>query len=512
MTPVDDPSTSSLQMILNATPIPLIISRASDGEILYANEHLARLVNLEPKAAIGRSTLEFYCNPDDRQAVLGGLQRDGCIHNHELQIKTADGEAVWVLLSLVLTELDGEMVAVGGLYDVSDRKRAEVSLESERNFVSAVLDTVGALVAVFDTEGRIVRFNKACERLTGYAFDEVKGKPFWDLFLVPEEVEPVRRVFGELRAGQFPNEAENCWVTKSGDHRLIAWSNTALTDGSGAVEHIIGTGIDVTEHRQADRLLKDTESQLVESEKMASLGNLVAGIAHEINTPIGAISSMHDTLMRAVQKAKDALETHFPKECLESRELQTALKVISDANQVISTGTERVMKIVRSLRSFARLDEAELDRVDLHEAIDNTLTLVHHNLKERVEVVKHYGDVPPVVCYPSRLNQVFLNLLVNASQAIEGEGEIHISTRLEDGCVRAAVRDSGVGIPKENLRKVFEPGFTTKGVAVGTGLGLSICYQIMQDHQGRIEVESEVGKGSTFTVVFPYDLDEETPT
>jgi signal transduction histidine kinase len=243
---------------------------------------------------------------------------------------------------------------------------------------------------------------------------------------------------------------------------------------------------------------------------MASLGNLVAGIAHEINTPIGAISSMHDTLTRAVEKLRHTLDTDFPKVCAESRALQKALKVISDANQVIATGTERVMKIVRSLRSFARLDEAELNRVDLHESIDNTLTLVHHDIKDRVEVVKDYGDVPPVVCYPSRLNQVFLNILVNASQAIEGEGEIHISTCVKDGKVRVAIRDTGAGIPEEDLKRIFDPGFTTKGVGVGTGLGLSICYQIMQDHEGEIQVESSVGEGSTFTVVFPADLDEVT--
>ncbi len=257
---------------------------------------------------------------------------------------------------------------------------------------------------------------------------------------------------------------------------------------------------------ETNRELQETQTHLIQSEKMASLGNLVAGIAHEINTPVGAINSMHDTLIRAVGKLKETLETTLSEAYNENRAMQASLKVIADANRVIATGTERVTGIVRSLRSFARLDEAELKEVDIHEGIDNTLMLVHHDVKNRIEVVKAYGDIPPIVCYPSRLNQVFLNLLVNASQAIEGEGEIGIRTVMVDEKVHIAIRDSGVGIPPENLGKVFDPGFTTKGV--GTGLGLSICYQIVKDHRGEIEVESEVGEGTTFTVILPTVLDE----
>ena len=262
------------------------------------------------------------------------------------------------------------------------------------------------------------------------------------------------------------------------------------------------------ELEQTNRELRLTQAQLVQSEKMASLGNLVAGIAHEINTPVGAINSMHDTLVRAVDKLKDALEASFPEGYKDNRAVQSTLGVIADANRVITTGAERVMNIVRSLRSFARLDEAEMKEVDLHEGIDTTLTLVHHDLKNRIEVVKDYGDVPPIVCYPSRLNQVFLNLLVNAAQAIQGKGKITISTFVKDDRMHVAIRDTGAGIPEQHLKRIFDPGFTTKGVRVGTGLGLSICYQIVQDHKGEIRVESQVGEGTTLTVVLPMDLTE----
>ena len=262
--------------------------------------------------------------------------------------------------------------------------------------------------------------------------------------------------------------------------------------------------------QQKNQALQETQAKLVQSEKMASLGNLVAGIAHEINTPVGAINSMHDTLMRAVDRLNGVLEADYHEVLQNNRPMRAALQVIQDANRVIATGTKRVTEIVRSLRSFARLDEAEMKEANLHEGIENTLTLVHHNLKNRIEVVRDYSDIPPVTCFPSRLNQVFLNLLVNAGQAIDGQGKITVSTRLVGDEVAIAIADSGKGIPTENLARIFDPGFTTKGVGVGTGLGLSICYQIVQDHKGSIRVNSQEGEGTTFTIHLPLSIDEGT--
>ncbi len=259
----------------------------------------------------------------------------------------------------------------------------------------------------------------------------------------------------------------------------------------------------------AHRELKDTQAQLVQSEKMASLGQLVAGIAHEINTPVGAISSVHDSLSKATVKLKAALDQDHPGLIEDNRRIKASLKVIEDANGVIESGSGRVAKIVRRLKSFARLDEAELLVADVHEGLDDTLVLLHHELKRDIKVHRHYGAVAPFPCYPSQLNQVFLNLLVNARQAIEGPGEIFISTEVVDGKAHIAIRDTGKGIPKANQGRVFDPGFTTKGVKVGTGLGLSICYRIITEHRGQILVQSEQGQGATFTVVLPMDLDRQ---
>jgi signal transduction histidine kinase len=256
--------------------------------------------------------------------------------------------------------------------------------------------------------------------------------------------------------------------------------------------------------------LRAAQSQLVQSEKMASLGMLVAGIAHEINTPIGAIHSMHDTIQRAIQKVQAEFERACEAE-LRKADIEAIMKVIEDGNQVIASGTTRVIDIVRRLRSFARLDEAELKRADIHEGLEDTLVILNHELKHTITVRKNYGEVPPFACFPGRLNQVFLNILINARQAIKGPGEISIATYREGNKAFIEISDNGSGIAPEHLARIFDPGFTTKGVGVGTGLGLSICYQIVKDHNGEIKVSSEVGKGTRFTIILPMDLGEMSP-
>ena len=765
-------SYDQIHTIVNASPVPLLVSRISDGKILFANNNLAKLVESEARDLIGTATPDFYYDPQDRKIVLDKLSRDGFVHNYEMQIIRPDKKVIWVILSIELTQLGDEQVAITGLYDIDKRRQAEEALKRERNFVSAVLDTVGALVVVLDTRGRIVRFNKTCEQVTGHDFDEVRNKLFWDFFIIPEEVKRVKEIFNELKAGNFPNQAENYWLTKEGDRRLISWSNTALLDKEGSVEFIIGTGIDITEHRQieealqesekkyrelvesansiimrwdqegyitffnefaqtffgyreeeirgrnvmetivpetdtagrdlramikdieknpekyisnenenikksgervwitwtnkpiyddkgnlreilsigkddterkkferalreseerfrglvenaydiiytltpegrfsyvspnlkeilgfnisevqgkpftrfvhsedvshcldcfqkmldtgdkvigieyrtkhkdkswkwhrsnlsplrdsdgnvlyyigiahdftelkkvmedleeANHHLKEAQAQLVQSEKMAAMGALVAGIAHEINTPIGAVSSMQDTLFKTLENLRNRIHSRCPEEVLEKVKFDAAFRIVEDSHKVIQTGTERVVNIVRRLRSFARLDEAELKTVDIHEGLEDALILAHHELKHNVTVIKKYGDIPPISCFPSELNQVFLNLLINSKQAIKDKGTITITTFAKDKKIYIRFKDSGIGIPKENLPKIFDPGFTTKGSGIGTGLGLSICYQIIQNHKGEIKVESQAGGGTTFTITLPTNLEK----
>ncbi len=249
--------------------------------------------------------------------------------------------------------------------------------------------------------------------------------------------------------------------------------------------------------------LKGTQAQLIQSEKMASLGRLVAGVTHELNTPVGAIKSIEDTLGRAVTRLKEALGRALPLEDENSRAVHAALKVITDARQVVATGTDRVEGIVESLRNFARLDEAEFQVADLHEGIESTLTLLHAEIGDHVTIVKEYGDIGPIHCSPSQLNQAFMQVISNAAQSIQGSGEIGIRTFGDGDNIQVQITDTGAGIPSEQLEQIFEFGFGATGNRVKMKLGLSITYNIIQDHKGEIKIDSEVGQGTEVTITLP---------
>ena len=321
----------------------------------------------------------------------------------------------------------------------------------------------------------------------------------------------VQAGFGELRAGLFPNEGENYWVTKDGSRRLIAWSNTALLDNDGSVEYIISTGIDITERRQAEQALHESEeAERIQAAKMESLRQLVAGVAHEMNNPIGVISSNNDISSRAIDKIKEIFPKEYPPEIKENGQRIRTLDILEKMNRTSKVASDRIAEIVTNLRSFVRLDEAEWQIADIHEGIDNAIALMEMEpeFSSRIKVRKDYGDIPKIYCSPSSLNQVFRSMLRNASEAIEGEGEIKIRTFAHQEHVKIEISDTGRGIPAEDIKTIFDPGFTTKGVRVGVGLGLSICYQIAVDeHKGRIDVSSELDKGTTFTITLPQHRD-----
>ncbi len=255
------------------------------------------------------------------------------------------------------------------------------------------------------------------------------------------------------------------------------------------------------ELEKLEQELEDTRAALAQSEKMARLGNLVAGVAHEINTPIGSIHSNSDLMMRALEKLQKIVDD--APELSENRELGRVLDALTSIGTVNQTACQRIVAIVRSLKTFVRLEQRQCTRADIHEELETTLTLVRHELKNRITVVREFGELPQIECLANQVNQVFLNLLVNASQAIEGKGEIRIATRNLGDRVEIAFSDTGSGIRPEHLDQLFEPGFTTKDVGVGSGLGLAICYKIIEAHGGRIEVESELGRGTTFTIMLP---------
>ena len=238
-------------------------------------------------------------------------------------------------------------------------------------------------------------------------------------------------------------------------------------------------------------------------EKMASLGNLVAGVAHEFNTPLGALNSAGDVLRRCIARIAGMAWNRPGSETAGGPDYQKVLRLMERSTQTALKAGGRLSQIVDSMRNFVRLDESDFQQADLHEGLDSILLLREHELGHRITVIRAYGELPAVACYPGELNQVFMNILSNAIEAIEGPGEIRIQTSTEENDVCIAISDTGTGISPEHIDRVFDPGFTAKGVGVGTGLGLATCYRIVQKHKGTIAVSSEVGKGSTFTMRIP---------
>lgn len=348
-------------------------------------------------------------------------------------------------------------------------------LRKERDFISTVLETSSALMVVLDQGGRIVRFNRTCERTTGYALDEVKGGHPWDRLMLPEDVEPVKVAFRQLHAGQFPIQHENVLVAKDGARRLISWSYSVVTDATGQVEYIVGAGLDITERKRMEEQLRHTE-------RLAELGTLASGMAHEIGTPMNVILGRAEYLMRRTEEeaTKKGLET-------------------------IVAQVERITKIMNQLLTFARRRPIECRPMDLRRVVEDCLEVVQDRFRRHhITAETSWAPSTPLVhADPDQMSQVLLNLVINAVHAMPEGGTLRIGLDRAGDQMKLTVADTGHGIPADHLQKIFDPFFTTKDVGKGTGLGLTVVHGIMQDHGGSITVESEPNRGTTFTLFLP---------
>jgi len=275
---------------------------------------------------------------------------------------------------------------------------------------------------------------------------------------------------------------------------------------------VLETELRITKSKQleletANRILQETQAELVQTQKMASLKHLVAGVAHEMNNPLGALQSCVMTMEKASNIILQSIKNGGISDIADSSTKPgKALSLILDSAGISKNPLTRIAAVVKSLKSFALLDQAEVKEVNIHDGIDSTLDLLSMHFKDRIKVIREYGTLPQVSCFARDINQVFMNVLTNAIEAIDKSGAITITTRHEGGLVSISISDTGRGIPPENLARVFDPGFTTRGVGVGTGLGLAIVHSIIETHRGTIEVKSEVGCGTAFTIKIPAKL------
>jgi two-component system, sporulation sensor kinase E len=364
---------------------------------------------------------------------------------------------------------------LASVVDISERKRAEQTLQKERDFTDAVLETAGALVVVLDRKGRILRFNRACEQTTGYSSEEAVGRYVWDLFVVPDEIDGVKVVFKRLLGGEQRNNYENYWKGKDGSLRRISWTNTVLTDFNGKVDYIVAAGLDITD-------FKYMQEQLRKTERIAELGTLASGMAHEIGTPMNVILGRAEYLYQRVtdEGTKKGLATIV--------------------NQV-----ERITKVMNQLLAFARRNTSVRDAVDLGEIIDNSLEMFHERVAHGSITVEKAieANVPSVHADRDQLIQVLINLVMNSLHAMPEGGRLRLSLTREGSHACLGVSDTGHGMPEEIRSRVFDPFFTTKEFGKGTGLGLTVVKGIVEEHGGTIAVESVVGKGTTFWIRLP---------
>ncbi len=438
--------------------------------------------------------------------------------------------------------------------DITRRKEAEDALRTSQAQLSDAADLAHIVYWEADPESEEFIFNDAFYALFGTTAEREGGyrvalAEYPMRFVHPDDLERYNGHVQQTNSGR-PDFAqfEHRIVRRDGEVRHILSRARLVWDSAGRVVRVYGANQDITERKLAEEMLqnllwelesknseleaayaelKTSHRQILQQEKMASIGQLAAGVAHEINNPMAFIMSNLLSLQKYVGKLlqfitvqSEGIETlsHSDNGSAESAyarvaESRQSLKidyVVEDSRSLLTEsleGADRVKRIVQDLKSFSRVDGTEIAPADINKILDSTINIVWNEIKHKATLKKEYEDIPLVHCNHGQLSQVFMNILVNAAQAMTDFGEITVKTRRDGPCVRVAVSDTGTGITEDKIGRIFEPFYTTKEIGQGTGLGLSIAYDIVKKHHGDIEAVSEVGKGTTFLVTIPIEAD-----
>ncbi len=512
-------------------------------EVLYRADNQGKITLISPSAIdmfgygsveelIGENIAEtFYSDPTDRDIFLDKLAELKKVVHYPLVLKKKDGSDFHCkTTSYYIYDDNHNMVGVEGIImDTSEQFLAEQALQQAADIV----DNMQVGIYIYHLEDleddgtlRMISANPASEKLTGVQPSEVIGKTLDENFPGLRE-KGIPQKYAEVIRSQEPWEIEDIYY---GDDRVIsaAFSVKAFPLPNNQVgvsfENIMGRKKIENEIRAKNEELeknlariKEMHIQLVMSEKMASLGEITAGVAHEIKNPLNFITGTIEPLKRDISDLLEVLEKYesviadlhlqeafYEVDSFKSEiEFDFLLSEIHKLMEGISEGSNRTKEIVKSLGSFSRKGDDKFVMHNIHEGIDSTLILLGNKIKNKITIHKEYGDTPEIECLPDRLNQVFMNILSNAIQAIDENGEIFIKTKSEGSNVIIQIRDSGKGMTDEVQKRVFEPFYTTKGMGKGTGLGLSISYSIVEQHNGKIDISSEPSKGTEFIITLP---------
>jgi PAS domain S-box-containing protein len=562
----DKDSENRVHAVLDAM-IDSVVIIGTDGLIRFANLATEKLLGYPRAQLVGRNVNMLMPEPHTSA-------HDGYLRNYlatgrasiigigrEVLARHADGTLIPVDLSISEMGTGDSREFVGVLRDISARRRAEATQQRLQALLTQIIDGSPVPTFVINNRHVVTHWNRACQEITGKTAAEIVGTSnHRTIFYATERPTMadliVDGALSDTLLTHYRNkrltrslfisgayEAEDYFPAFSTDGCWLYFTAAPLTDASGRIVGAIETLQDVTERRRAEEALlrhqneletlvaertselEAAHRQLLQSEKLASIGQLAAGVAHEINNPIGFVHSNMGSLERYFEKLLRVME-HFETtpELIEGTgesgrrwaEEVAALKAEADFEFLKDDipallaesreGMNRVRRIVLDLRDFSRGDSGlQWEMADLRTCLDSTLNIGLNEIKYRAEVIKEYGDIPPVECLPSQLNQVFMNLMVNAAQAMpEGKrGTIHLRCGRSGDEVWVEVADDGAGISDADLRKIFDPFFTTKPVGKGTGLGLSLSYGIVEKHGGRIDVKSTERVGTTFRITLP---------
>ena len=394
----------------------------------------------------------------------------------------------------------------------AERRNLSDALAHERNVLRTMIDLIPAFIYAKDAHSRFTACNKLVANRMGVAPGELIGKTDFDFF--PREM--AEKFFADeqalLKSGKPLVDHEEIVYDKTrGVNRVILTSKVPLHDADGHLTGVVGTGFDITDRKAA-------EERMASSDRLESIGRLAAGVAHEINTPIQYLSDSVSFIREGVKELLeyiDALHAAMPQPPAPDENVEDLRQEMPPALTLVADGLSRIAEIVRSMKDFAHADQHEMGPTDLNRAIASTLVIARSEYKPVAEVETDYGQLPPVTCHTSQINQVVLNLVVNAAHAIADKikrsgavGKITVSTRVEGERVVIAIGDTGGGIPEDVRARIFDPFFTTKEVGRGTGQGLSIARNvIVKGHGGELDFTTELGKGTTFYIRLPISRD-----
>ncbi|MBN2555672.1 MAG: PAS domain S-box protein [Anaerolineales bacterium] len=484
-------SEESYRSLFERVPVGLYRTRP-DSKILDVNQALVEILGFPNKETLLRArTGDQYADPKGHEEWMRLITAEGKLQDYENHLKRYDGSEIWLRENAIAIRNErGEIESFeGSLEDITGTKLTMLALEQERNFIETVLNTVGALVLVMDRKGRIIRFNRACERLTGYSHADLADLDLISALIPAAEQKEINAVFQKLLQGVLIRHHENHWKTRSGMERLISWSNALLHGEDGSVEYIVSAGIDITDQREAEKGLEIYADELERSN--SELENFAYIASHDLQEPLRMIASYLQLLQRRYGDRLDG-----------------------DAEEFIEfavDGARRMQGLIHGLLEYSRVGTrgGEFVRLDVRRVVDQSLQNISILLDE-VDGEVLIEALPEIHADETQFVQLFQNLIGNALKFRREEPPtIHISASKDDGAWIFSVRDNGIGIaPKfqDRIFKIFQRLHTQQEYA-GTGIGLAVCKRIVERHNGKIWVESTPGSGSTFRFSIPADLD-----